>query len=63
MKNKRLTEPFPSQALQFGENWPRSDALRRAEAFPVQGGDILPPERKSWFDTAERRAPRVQEAR
>lgn len=27
----------------------RHDALRRAAAFPVKGGDVLPIKRKSWY--------------
>lgn len=33
------------------------DAIRRAEAFPVKGGDIVPIQRKSWFKTVQQRHP------
>lgn len=32
-----------------------SDAQRRAQAFPVKGGEILPAERKIWFKTVQLR--------
>ena len=34
-----------------------TDAMRRAAAFPVKGGDILPFKRKSWFKTTEQKQP------
>ena len=38
----------------------REDALRRAAAFPVQGGDVLPIKRKSWYPhlNQEHRSPK-----
>jgi hypothetical protein len=51
---RSLTRPNQDKDMPT-ETQTSSDALRRAEAFPVKGGEILPAQRKIWFKTVQLR--------